>query len=374
VEHHVFAARESHFLLNQHDGVLLLLDYFERLVSKSMNKQLTRGLVAVGILVLSYFAISLVSSIAQLAAFADRAIPGIAQFIFWALVIIFGGLLIAPIWIYLQLPKPLIPPNEGSDDKLAEYRAAVLEQLKKNPLLSGIPLETSENISEALVILGRSADKVVKDTASAVFVSTAVMQNGRLDGLIVLATQMRMLWRVAKVYYLRPSPRQMLYLYSNVGTNVLVADSIQEIDFAEITTPVVASILPSIKGGIPGLQGISTLLVNSMANGAANAFLTLRIGMLAKAYSEALCRPEASILRQSVNSAAMSLVAQIVKELGATIVKKSWDTVRTSVANTTEAAIGGARAAVVTTVGKTVEGARGVGNRIGDAFHYIKNR
>lgn len=52
------------------------------------------------------------------------------------------------------------------------------------------------------------------------------MKNGRLDGLVVLSCPLRMLWRIASVYYQRPPPRQMLYLYSNVGANVLFADNI----------------------------------------------------------------------------------------------------------------------------------------------------
>jgi hypothetical protein len=339
-----------------------------------MNKQLVRGLVFVCVLALGYFGISLVSNIAQLAAFADKAIPGVGQIVFWVLVVVFSALLAAPIVIYFQMPKPLVPPSDGSVEALDTYRAAVKEQLKKNPRLAGMAVETDEQASTALVTLGLAADIVVKETASAVFVSTAVMQNGRLDGLLVLATQLRMLWRIAQVYRLRPSPRQMLYLYGNVGTNVLIADSIQEIDFAGITTPIVVSIFPSLKGGIPGLQGISTLLVNSMANGAANAFLTLRIGLLAKAYSEALSRPEPASLRQSVTVAALSLVAEIVKEQGTAIVKKSWETVKSTVAGATEATIGSARAVVGAAAEKTVGGAKAVGGKIGGVWQSIKTR
>ena len=135
------------------------------------------------------------------------------------------------------------------------------------------------------------ADKVVQDTANNVFVGTAVMQNGRLDGLIVLVAQLRMVWQIAKIYYQRPSPRQMLYLYSNVGTTVFLADSIQQINFMELAAPLVASVIPSLKGAIPGLQGIATLMVNSIANGSANAFLTLRVGIVTRQYCETLTIP-----------------------------------------------------------------------------------
>lgn len=339
-----------------------------------MNKSVVKVLAVVCAIFLGYFGISLVSSIAHLALFVDSALPGVGPFFFWSLAAVFIVLVATPIVIYMRMPKALIPPNGDSALELSAYRIALADHLRGNPLLATFSLNTDEQLVAALQVLGHAADKIVKDTSSAVFVSTAVMQNGRLDGLIVLASQMRMLWRIAKVYYLRPSPRQLLYLYSNIGTNVLIADSIQEIDFAEITTPVVVSILPSIKGGVPGLQGISSLLVNSMANGAANAFLTLRIGLLAKAYSEALCRPEETKLRQSVTVAALAMVATIVKEQGARIVSKSWETVRSTVADATEATIGGAKAAVGAAAEKTVEGARTVGGKLSDAWKTIKSR
>ena len=51
-----------------------------------------------------------------------------------------------------------------------------------------------------------------------------------VDGLLVLLSQLRLVWRVAALYRQRPSPREMLTLYAQVGGSVLVADSVQEID------------------------------------------------------------------------------------------------------------------------------------------------
>lgn len=340
----------------------------------AMNKALPRILGFVSLSVLSYFALSLVSGIAQLASLADRALPGAGQVVFWGLAIVFAGLLLTPVVIYLRLPKPLIPPDDDSPAAQERYQTAFRTQLKANSLLADVPLDANEQIPAALAKLGTDADKIIKDSAAAVFVSTAVMQNGRLDGLLVLATQLRMLWRIASIYYQRPSPRQMLYLYSNVGSNVLIADNIQNIDFAELATPIVVSIFPSIKGGIPGLQGISTLLVNSMANGAANAFLTLRVGLLAKAYCAALTTPSQTVVRQSTTAKALSLVAAIVNEQGRRIVQKSWETVRDSVASATDATLQGAKQAVIKTSEKTIDGARTIGRKMSGGIGSVKAR
>jgi hypothetical protein len=339
-----------------------------------MSKPLVRSLFLLCALVLAYFALSLVSNLAHLASFIDLNIPGAGLPVFWGMLTAFSLLLFAPVVIYLRLPKPLIPPDDTSPEALATYRDQVRAQLRRNPLLAETALDTDEQLDVALAVLGRATEQLIRNTASAVFVSTAVMQNGRLDGLIVLASQLRMLWRIAHIYNSRPSPRQMLYLTTQVGANALIADSIQEIDFAEITAPVVAAIVPSMKGGIPGLQGISALLVNSVANGCANAFLTLRIGLSARAYSEALRRPEAATVRQQTSATALRLVSAIAREQGRAVVRKSWESVRNTVVEATEATVDGTKAAVSAAAEKTLDGANSVLGRMGHAWGVLKNR
>jgi hypothetical protein len=175
----------------------------------------------------------------------------------------------------------------------------------------------------------------VRGTASAIFASTAVMQNGRLDALVVFGSQVRMTYRIASIYYRRPSPRQMMYLYGNVGANVLVADNLQDVDFAGIVTPVVTAAIPSLKGAVPGLQGISHLLVNSFANGAANAFLTLRVGLIARDYCAALTYPDKARIRRSATLAALSMVAEIAREQGTRVAQAAWGAVSDAASSAT---------------------------------------
>jgi hypothetical protein len=288
-----------------------------------MTKVVARILVAASLAAIGYFVLSLVSAVAQLANFADRLYPGSALWVFWGLIVFFSGLLLTPVIFYSRLPKPPLPPADDDPAATETFLSALREHLKGNPHLSGMKLAANEEIPLALAKLGDQADAVIKRTASAVFVSTAVMQNGRLDGLFVLVSQLRLVWRIASIYHGRPSPRRILHLYGNVGANVVIADNLQEIDFAEIATPIVASIFPSIKGSIPGLQGISTLLVNSLSNGAANAFLTLRIGLVARAYCAALSAPKENSVRKSTITEALALVAGIVREQGGRVVEKS---------------------------------------------------
>jgi hypothetical protein len=66
------------------------------------------------------------------------------------------------------------------------------------------------------------------------------MQNSRLDGLVVLFTQIQMINRIARIYVQRPSRRELARLYVNVaGTAVLTTSSLESLDLGELLAPLV---------------------------------------------------------------------------------------------------------------------------------------
>ncbi|MDR2689495.1 MAG: YcjF family protein [Azoarcus sp.] len=300
-------------------------------------------------------------------------LPGSALWVFWGLAAFFGALLLVPVCLYFRLPKPPIPPADDDPLAMEKFLSRLRDHLKNNPRLSAEDLASNEGIPSALEKLGGEVDEIVKHTASTVFVSTAVMQNGRLDALFVLASQLRLVWRIAAIYHGRPSPRLLVYLYGNVSANVLIADNLQEIDFAEIATPIIAAIFPSIKGSVPGLQGVSTLLVNSLANGAANAFLTLRVGLVAKSYCSALSMPKAGSVRKSSTAEALTLVGGIVREQGGRIAGKSWQMVRDTIVDATGVTVQGVKVALRKTAGATLDTAKSMGDTLGDGMRSIRD-
>jgi hypothetical protein len=306
-----------------------------------MQRALVRIAVFLAAFLILAATILLVSSVAQVAAAADRFYLGAGQGVFWVLMLLLAGFFLAPIILFFRLPKPLIAPKEASGPAHDEYLRKRRMQLARNPLIAGVPLESEADVAAAISKLDAEANVVIRNTASAIFASTAVMQNGRLDALIVFGSQVRMTWRIASIYYQRPSPRQMAYVYGNVGANVLVADALTDVDFSGIVTPVVTAAIPSLKGAVPGLQGISHLLVNSIANGAANAFLTLRVGMIARDYCAALTYPERADVRRSATIAALRLVADIAKEQGTRVAQAAWSGVTNAVQSTAAATVRG---------------------------------
>ena len=193
--------------------------------------------------------------------------------------------------------------------------------------------------------LDSAADEAIKASGSRVFFATAISQFGALDAVLVLGVQSRLIWDVSHVYNQRPTIRDLVYLYANVMSTAFLATELDDADLSEQIQPVLTSVLGSAAGAVPGLQAVSSLFVNSVVSGTANAYLTLRVGIIAREYSRALVRPRKAALRKSA-------VVQAAAMLG-------------GIAATGAARLSGV---LVRASGRTVTGAvTGIGGRIKDA-------
>ena len=272
----------------------------------------------------------IVAGVTSLISLADRIHPVAGTIVFWSFFLAAGFFTLYCVIAYARLPAALIPPEETSGPKHDAYLQALRARLAINPRTRDLPLVTPEEIEDAVGHLSNEADKVVRRTASTVFLSTALMQNGRLDGLVVLFTQIQMVNRVARIYVQRPSPRELMRLYANVAGTALIASGLESLDLGEMIAPLATSVVPAIKGGIPGLSGISALLVRCISNGAANAFLTLRVGEVARRYCALTSRCSRDAIRKSATAAAVHHLGRIVRENGALVVRKIWEAARDS--------------------------------------------
>jgi len=266
----------------------------------------------------------IVAGATSLISLADRIHPVAGTVVFWVVCLTAGFFALYCAIAYARLPAALVPPEEDSGPKHDVYLQALRVRLAANPRTRDLPVVTKAEIERAVATLSAQADLVVRRTASTVFLSTALMQNGRLDGLIVLFTQIQMIGRIARIYVQRPSPRELTRLYANVAGTAFVASGLESLDLGEMVAPLAVSVVPALKGGIPGLSGISALLVKCVSNGAANAFLTLRVGEVARRYCELTSRCPAELIRKSATAAAVQHLGRIVRENGALVVKKIW--------------------------------------------------
>ncbi len=266
----------------------------------------------------------IIAGVASLVSLADRIHPIAGTIVFWGVCLAVGLFALYYAIAYTRFPPALGPPEEDFGPKYDAYLQALRARLATNPRTRDLPVVTKEEIEKAIGHLSAQADSVVRRTASTVFLSTALMQNGRLDGLIVLFTQIQMVGRIARIYVQRPSPRELARLYANVAGTAFVASGLESLDLGEMVAPLAVSVVPALKGGIPGLSGISALLVKCVSNGAANAFLTLRVGEVARRYCELTSKCPPDLIRKSATAAAVQHLGRIVRENGALVVKKIW--------------------------------------------------
>jgi len=279
-------------------------------------------------------AVVLANQTAQLVGLVERIHPVLGSALLWALLALYAICLGVPIVLFLRLPTPLKPPATEDSPEFTRHLVALGRRLQGNPHLAGQPMGSRPEIEAALLTLDSRANEVIRSAASRVFLATAVSQNGSLDGLLVLLMQSRMIWQVAHVYYQRPGLRDLVALYGNVAGTALVASQLDDVDLSDQLQPVLSSVLGSLAGAIPGLQATSAILVNSMVAGAANAFLTLRVGVIAKRYCGALVVPDPRALRRAAAAEAAGMLAAITRDGAKRVAQAFWDASRAKAADT----------------------------------------
>jgi hypothetical protein len=292
-----------------------------------MLRSLSRILAFAALLLGTAFAVIVVNQTLQLADFAGRWHPSLGTAVFWGLIGTYLLCLAVPVLLYFRLPAALKPPARGAGPEFERYLRQLARRLGNNPATAKRPLRTRREIEEAIGSLDARVDEILSRSASRVFLTTAISQSGALDSLVVLAAQLKQVWDIAHVYNQRPGLRELGTLYANVLGTAFVAGQIEELDLSEHLQPVLSSVLGSAASAVPGLQAASTVFLASVLTGTANAFLTLRVGMIAREYSRAMTRPERSALRRSATAAAAVRLGSItlsgVSTLSRAVIKAS---------------------------------------------------
>jgi hypothetical protein len=329
-----------------------------------MKRSLVKLAVIAAALATVSFAVIVINQSAQLVELAERAHPLAGRALFWALVVFYAGCVLVPLLLWLRLPRSLVPPQRSEGPEFERYLAGLRSRLQKNPRLVPGPLTTRQEIEAALRQLDGNADDLTKKTASRVFLATALSQNGSLDALFVLGLQTRLVWDIAHVYRQRPSLRDMGWLYSNVLATAFVAGEIEDLDLSQQIQPVVQNALGAAAGALPGLQVASSVVASSLVSGTANAFLTLRVGVVTRRYCGALTRPERRSLRRSAFAEAAGMLGSIAtagtKKVVSAVARASGRTVAKTVTGVGGKVLSGAGA-----VGNKVKrGAGTVGNKV----------
>ena len=156
-----------------------------------MSTTIKKIVLAVSAFILVVFAVFLFNQTMQIVQAARSVNPVFGQAVMWALIFLYAALLTTPFVLWFRLPNRMLPPTASGRRGVRGVLGEFKRRLARNPRLRGMCLDSAEEIEAALAILDKHADAVVTEAASAVFLSTAVLQSGRLDVLVVFAAARR---------------------------------------------------------------------------------------------------------------------------------------------------------------------------------------
>ncbi len=259
-----------------------------------------------------------VNQTSQLVALAAGVNPLVGRITLFTLLTIYGLVIVVPLYFIISRPATLVLPSAGDQEAYGAYLVKLSERLKKNPHLDGVEIDKADPVSieQAHRQLNSIADEKIKEAASNVFIMTAISQYGALDAAIVIFSQLRMIWQVTLIYNQRPTMRDMMYLYLNVFATAFLATKIENLEVLEDQLePVIASLMgTSLSSLTPAFNTAANIITNAVIQGSANAFLTLRVGVIARQYCSSLVKPERNRIRSDAIVQASSLLAVVLGE------------------------------------------------------------
>lgn len=283
-----------------------------------------KQLMGLAVLVLAIlFMLFVINQTAQIVNLAGSVNPVLGQVVLFVLLILYAAIIIVPVVWMAKMPRPLFPPVSTAGEEYREYITRLGHRLAKNPHLEGVSIVADDpaSVEGALGVLNKKADERIKSAASNVFIMTAISQYGALDAIIVLIAQFRMVWQVTTLYNQRPTLRELIYLYTNVFATAFLASRIENLNLLEDQLePVIASIMGSSLSSLtPAFSTAATVVTNSIIQGSANAFLTLRVGVITRMYCSSLTKQEKGQLRRAAAVQAASMLGKVLGESAYTV-------------------------------------------------------
>ena len=128
--------------------------------------------------------------------------------------------------------------------------------------------------------ISKQINKIVNESATKVLISTAISQNNKIDTATVILVNIRMIMRIVIKCGYHPSYPQLYKLIAKVFRNAILAYTLQSINVDEV---IFEGINKLVKGALTSIPFVSDF-TKSLTQGAANALLTLRIGIITRKY------------------------------------------------------------------------------------------
>lgn len=285
--------------------------------------------ITVLILLLLSFAITMINQAVQLINTATMLHPYFGRGLLIFFVILGSAAVIILAVILSKFEKPLQIPIDETSEEYKQYIYKLKDRLMKNKYLKKSQYIWDNNKSEieavndALLKIDDESQKIIKSSAAGIFTTTAVSQNGALDGIFVFVASLKLVWSISSLYNQRPAIRDLIKLYTNVFGTVLATRQIDDLD---IVAEQFSQILPTLMTGsvgkmVPVVSFVTSFVMDSILEGTLNTLLVLRIGLLTQYYSRSTTKIEPKKLGRTATVQAGKMLGEIISKDLMTIVK-----------------------------------------------------
>ena len=271
-----------------------LLSNSETSIIKKQNRKLIKSIAIIGIVLICLVVISCIIDIFDFAykfhpyaGYAALAVVVLALLIF----------VIRPIIVALSSPcftLDIVDVKSNKEVSRKNYQS--LKKVAKNLIeKDNISVESKKVIEASMnsraelndVLrtvydkeVSKNINKIINESSVRVLLSTAISQNNKFDGATVALVNIRMIMRIVVACGYHPSYPQLYKLIAKVFRNALIAYTLQT---TEVDNLIFNGINKLVKGALTNLPLVGEI-TKSITQGAANALLTLRIGIITRKY------------------------------------------------------------------------------------------
>lgn len=286
------------------DPSKLTLEEYQRKYSKPVNEKMAKTFLfvfaaAIGIVV--FFCLFLI----VLRLFEIHKIAGYVSIPVAVLIFIF--VYVVPL-VKIHEAKPFITNVDSSNAREAQkYNKALRENIADKMIdlkakTQGVTWYSEANVGKLAIArqthddkglkdaltqtyetdVKEAANRMIRDHAFKVGVTTALSQSDKIDTLFVVTYDLSLIKDLIYLYGFRPSDTQLMKCYQSVIADALIAYGLGNATGA-LATGVVKK-MGNMAESVPILGGLVSTVIDSVTQGVVNASLTVIIGFQTKKY------------------------------------------------------------------------------------------
>ena len=128
--------------------------------------------------------------------------------------------------------------------------------------------------------ISKDIQKTINSASTKALITTAISQNAKFDAASVIIINIKMIMQICVKCGYHPTYARLSKLIVKVFRNALIAYAVQSLNLEDIIINGIDKLAKGALSAIPGVSEIS----KSLTQGASNALLTLRVGIITRKY------------------------------------------------------------------------------------------